>query len=248
MINNLLKTRKIFVFLFILFFLIMMVIFTLSKANSKKIIINNRKEAIALVRKNFPEVEFVGLSNKDIESTGIRTFYLEDGYKFLFWEGSGDCPSGCIDIHEWYFIVTKMGIAQKVGEYQNLSGNQKGKRLTTFINYNFDKEKTKVDPQILLTLKEEGTVSFFIEMKQQVNFSDYENIKDINKRRNMIFEQSKSFVTRSQAPIIELLKINKSEFQSFWSTNSINATTNNEKLILEIASRPEVDYLKQSKY
>ncbi len=53
-------------------------------------------------------------------STDIKVFERADGWDIAFWEGSGDCPSGCINNRYTYFSVKKDGRVDKAGEYVRL--------------------------------------------------------------------------------------------------------------------------------
>lgn len=50
-------------------------------------------------------------------STDIKLFERSDGWDLVFWQGSGDCPAGCIDNRYTYVTVKKDGRIDKVGEY-----------------------------------------------------------------------------------------------------------------------------------
>jgi hypothetical protein len=78
--------------------------------------------AIAAVKVKFPEVAHIkpaprgtiGAST-DITVIAPRT----DAWYLVFWEGSGDCPAGCINNRYYYFVV-KDGQAAKAGEYARI--------------------------------------------------------------------------------------------------------------------------------
>jgi hypothetical protein len=76
-------------------------------------------EAIRLAQQKFPEL-------KDIQkmpagsigaSTDIVVQDRPDGWNVMFWKGSGDCPSGCINNHYWYLSVEKSGTIALAGEF-----------------------------------------------------------------------------------------------------------------------------------
>ena len=81
--------------------------------------IANADAAIALVKARFSEVSKIQKAGSGIigASTGIQVFERADGWDIAFWQGSGDCPSGCINNHYYYFSVKKDGTITKVGEY-----------------------------------------------------------------------------------------------------------------------------------
>jgi hypothetical protein len=76
-------------------------------------------EAIALAQKQFPEL-------RDIKRTPAGTIGASsdiivqertDGWNMIFWQGSGDCPAGCINNHYWYVSADKSGKLALVGEF-----------------------------------------------------------------------------------------------------------------------------------
>jgi hypothetical protein len=50
-------------------------------------------------------------------STNIFVQPTANGWNLIFWEGWGDCPSGCINNRYVYFTVTRAGSISRVGEY-----------------------------------------------------------------------------------------------------------------------------------
>ena len=243
--KNLIQSKRLILFLLICA-ITGTIFFGLLKANNRikdtKVSIKGRNQAIELVRLMFPEVKLIGLPK---ETGAVNVYYLNDGYKLVFWEGSGDCQLGCIDIHEWYFVVTKTGVVQKIGEYQRQGGVEKGKKLADFFTESDPKEgNRKIDSQILLALREEDQVSFFIEMEEKADLSSVELIKDPDRRGKMVYEQLISTATRTQAPIIKLLQAENAEFQIFYIDNIIKVVTSNEKLIHELAARADVSSLR----
>lgn len=90
--------------------------------------INGEEEAIALVKQYFPEVKKIQKTQSEIGKTmDIRAkgTLEKDGWRILFWQGSGDCPAGCLNNKQWYFIVIKTGIIRKVGESERVFNSRK---------------------------------------------------------------------------------------------------------------------------
>lgn len=81
--------------------------------------IANANAAIALVKARFSEVSKIQKTGGGIigASSDIQVLERADGWDLAFWEGSGDCPSGCINNHYYYFSVKKDGTITKIGEY-----------------------------------------------------------------------------------------------------------------------------------
>lgn len=79
----------------------------------------NAESAITTIKAMYPEVDKIQKSDAGVigASTNITTIERADGWDFVFWEGSGDCPSGCIDNTYYYFSAKKDGSVAKVGEY-----------------------------------------------------------------------------------------------------------------------------------
>lgn len=88
--------------------------------------VNDEEAAIIRVKIVYPEVkDFKKTSDIIGKSMNIsaRETYL--GWKLIFWQGSDDCPSGCINNHYWYFIVHKNGNVEKIGEYEKIYNSRK---------------------------------------------------------------------------------------------------------------------------
>ncbi len=78
--------------------------------------------AIAAIKVRYPEVSKIQKTSPGMigGSTNITTLVRADGWDLVFWEGSGDCPAGCINNHYYYFSAKKDGGVTKVGEYVRL--------------------------------------------------------------------------------------------------------------------------------
>ena len=88
--------------------------------------INSEEEAIIRVKTAYPEVKDVKKTSDIIgKSMNISAKETELGWKLMFWQGSGDCPAGCINNHYWYFIVYKNGKVEKIGEYEKTYNSRK---------------------------------------------------------------------------------------------------------------------------
>ena len=79
----------------------------------------NADDAIAAIKVRYPQVAKIQKTGTGVigASTNITTIQRADGWDFVFWEGSGDCPSGCINNHYYYFSAKKNGSIAQVGEY-----------------------------------------------------------------------------------------------------------------------------------
>lgn len=84
--------------------------------------IMNADAAIALVKTQFVQVSKIQKAGAGIIGGSQNVFVLEraDGWDLAFWEGSGDCPAGCINNHYYYFSVKKDGRVIKAGEYMRI--------------------------------------------------------------------------------------------------------------------------------
>ena len=79
----------------------------------------NADSAIAAIQARYPEVAKIQKTGAGIigASTNITIIERADGWDFVFWQGSGDCPAGCLNNHYDYFSVKKGGSVAQVGEY-----------------------------------------------------------------------------------------------------------------------------------
>ncbi len=79
----------------------------------------NADAAVAAVKAKFVEVAKIQRAGAGVigASTQITVLERADGWDLVFWEGSGDCPAGCINNRYYYFSVKKDGRVTKVGEY-----------------------------------------------------------------------------------------------------------------------------------
>lgn len=50
--------------------------------------------------------------------SNVYPWRIEHGMSYLFREGSGDCPAGCISSIFWYFLVPEGGAMEYVGRYE----------------------------------------------------------------------------------------------------------------------------------
>jgi len=79
---------------------------------------SNADAAIAAVKAKFPDVAKIQKATGLIgASTDIKIIERADGWDLVFWEGSGDCPAGCISNRYQYFSVKRAGDVNKAGEY-----------------------------------------------------------------------------------------------------------------------------------
>jgi hypothetical protein len=76
------------------------------------------EEAAALVIEQ--NQDFLGFREKDPEAIGQCCWWevsrTPEGYEVLVHAGWGDCPSGCIENHEWTYQVTQAGDVTLVHE------------------------------------------------------------------------------------------------------------------------------------
>ncbi len=81
--------------------------------------IRNAEEAIAAAQAKFPELKNIKVTPPQTigASTNITVMDSADGWNLVFWQGSGDCPAGCIDNHYWYVTVDKTGPVTLAGEF-----------------------------------------------------------------------------------------------------------------------------------
>lgn len=90
--------------------------------------IADEEGAIALVKQHFTEVNKIQKTQSAVGQTmniGTKETLEKDGWRILFWQGSGDCPAGCLNNQQWYFIVTKTGIIRKISESKRVFNSRK---------------------------------------------------------------------------------------------------------------------------
>lgn len=88
--------------------------------------VNDEKEAITRARVIYPEVKNIKRTTDAIGQTmNISARQTDLGWNLMFWQGSGDCPAGCINDHYWYFTVYKNGKVEKIGEYEKIYNSRK---------------------------------------------------------------------------------------------------------------------------
>lgn len=88
--------------------------------------INSEEQAITRAKIVYSEVKNVKKTTDVIGQTmNISARKTDLGWKLMFWQGSGDCPAGCINNHYWYFIVYKSGRVEKIGEYERIYNSRK---------------------------------------------------------------------------------------------------------------------------
>ncbi len=83
------------------------------------IVITHADQAIAAAQQKFPQLQAIKKKQPGTigASTDITTLEQPDGWNIVFWQGSGDCPAGCINHHYWYVTVKKSGEVMLAGEY-----------------------------------------------------------------------------------------------------------------------------------
>ena len=99
----------------------------------------NADTAIAAIKTRYPQVAKIQKTGAGVTevtsvigaSTNITTIERADGWDFVFWEGSGDCPSGCINNHYYYFSAKKDENIARVGEYARTFNADKNAFETT---------------------------------------------------------------------------------------------------------------------
>lgn len=83
------------------------------------LVISDSDQAIAVAKEKFPPLKDIKQTPPQTigASTNITVLDQRDGWNLVFWQGSGDCPAGCINNHYWYVTVSKRGDVTLAGEY-----------------------------------------------------------------------------------------------------------------------------------
>lgn len=113
-----------------------------TKNGSVQVEILTKQQAIDAVKRQYPEVRSIDETPEQTigKSMDIRVTQRSDGWRLLFWQGSGDCPAGCLNDHEWYFVVHGDGTLEKKGEYERIYNSkqngydEKGARIEGFLD------------------------------------------------------------------------------------------------------------------
>jgi hypothetical protein len=76
-------------------------------------------DAIRLVQQKYPELNSIQKMPRGTigASTDVIVQDRPGGWNIIFWQGSGDCPAGCINNHYWYVSVEKSGSVTMAGEF-----------------------------------------------------------------------------------------------------------------------------------
>jgi hypothetical protein len=79
-------------------------------------------DAIHAIQAEYSEVSNIKiiLTPQPFESQWISIKDKDYGWDIIFFEGSGDCPAGCLNNYFWYFTVHRDGKIIKAGEYSRV--------------------------------------------------------------------------------------------------------------------------------
>jgi len=80
------------------------------------------QSAIKAIQENYSEVRNIEpVLTPTFNSTSlIKVIEKNEGWDIVFYQGEGDCPSGCINSYFWYFSVDTDGTIKKIGEYSRV--------------------------------------------------------------------------------------------------------------------------------
>jgi len=101
-----------------------------------------------------------------------------------------------------------------------------------------------IDAKVFTDLSTKGNVSFFVVMKEQADTRSAAGIANWVTRGERVVDTLKEAANRTQQPILARLSERGAAVKSFWIVNTIKVTTNDERLIRELAARADVDSLK----
>ncbi len=102
----------------------------------------------------------------------------------------------------------------------------------------------KIDPQVFTDLSQDGKVTFFVVLREQMNASHAVTIRDRKIRGEAVVDSLKETAARTQAPIVDFLARAKAEVTTYWIVNTIKVTTHDERLIQDLAAFPNVALIK----
>ena len=181
--------------------------------------INSTDEVINLVRQCFPELKDIPIrSATPNKSSGVLIEEDEDGFRAYFYEGKGDCPSGCIEDKEYYFWVSRKGCVEKLGEYKDTDRD----RLTSFI--------TRLEPvcedyygkgTICRCGNSKATGEYMLLIKKQGDVSKCADKAGKVEKGTCVSNELQSVAEKDQKEIINHLEQNGFMHRDFWITNQI---------------------------
>lgn len=114
--------------------------------------------------------------------------------------------------------------------------------IALFISWalpNNDTWQEKVNPNLLQKAKTQAQVEFLVEMKEQADVSRAKTFKTKIERATHVFSTLKEIATKSQAPVIDVLKNENAEYKSFYVINAIYVK-GDLALIQQLAEQTEV--------
>jgi len=98
----------------------------------------------------------------------------------------------------------------------------------------------KIDPKVLTDLRQDGKATFFVVLREQVDASHAITIRDREVRGRAVVDSLKEIAARTQAPIKAFLAKAKAAVTTYWIVNTIKVTTEDERLIQDLAALPNV--------
>lgn len=81
--------------------------------------------------------------------------------------------------------------------------------------------QSKVDAQLLSSVQSKGQSPFIIHLSERADLSAAAKAKSRAEKGRLVYDQLKATATRSQAPVIALLKQRGLSYQTFWISNAI---------------------------
>jgi len=98
----------------------------------------------------------------------------------------------------------------------------------------------KIDPQVLLEIKESGATEFFVWMKEKADLSPAANLKTKQEKGQFVFDALRATAERTQKDLRAVLDAQGVEYRSFYIANKILVRSGGEALAFELAARPDV--------
>src|SRR5947209_1699422 len=96
-------------------------------------VLNSPDDAIRLAQQKFPALKAVQKKPDGTmgASSDIIVQARAGGWNLIFWQGSGDCPAGCINNHYWYVAVDMADGATWRGEAERVFASASNTMKTT---------------------------------------------------------------------------------------------------------------------
>ncbi|MDR2996996.1 MAG: S8 family serine peptidase, partial [Microbacterium sp.] len=103
-----------------------------------------------------------------------------------------------------------------------------------------DKGADKIDQSVLESVQKGDETPFFIVLTEKADLSGSRKAKGHKKKATLAYEELTTTAANTQRPLRNFLDRNDVEYQPYWISNTIRATSSDVDLIAELAARKDV--------